>query len=1842
MALGPGTIESSRDVEEMSESHRGMSQIIWSLKLWGLSFMSDAETTTAMLCATSSTSVGGVNISDDIQADGPMESEKGGVAEPHSETVSAVSGDSPVDSKLPTVLDPLRVLSGVPRDQGSLRAEPLSQNPLESSKFYLFSEGNELCIDPELEIYGLVVNTHHRLLICIRCQYALLPGVVYKHVLNHSICPAPSKRFLQGMIEKYGLVETKEEFVAQRDVQNTSPISGIQVQREGFWCGQATCSYACGTESSIRDHCNKFHASIQSKRWFQGAVQQVYLSPQSRLYIRADISSVPAKMEDTYTVWLNSTRRQVEAGTVAEVPKSEIPPWLRKGLFEVPPEGKPFGNLKMVVESYFRKVLNETPKVPRIILSWLCSYDGDYQRKYFIEPMEEKTVIKYSGVVTKFILFLIRTLPLPTDSPSWQMHVPPEVSARLIAFSDRLNCTKDPEDGSVQEELHRLLKCLYLVRYRGLETVRDSNPLEQYLAFINYRADQSFNRAGRITQTLAALTFSVRAVALREILTESEMSSEVDTFDAFEELKLYLCQGQATPMSSLLEHFAALSAASHSEAHVPEFQFTDSSKLYFTHKGAPYSVPQFRTMLADHVKTCAKILHKDLLLDLPWDSYSSFVDSKWDDPSNEEVGYSFLKDERNPIHRYRSALMALFLQSKVPGVREFFGHTILPTGSNEPQFVWNAVSCRQWLKHGQEFLRLLSVVIEFVQGQPGRGTELMTTSICNRPNCPRTLFFHNGQVVNALRANKRQSQTGTDEPIPRFFPAEVSLLLNIYLSLVRPVEVEITAAIFPEPITRSYKNYLFTGTSGVWGSQALTENLIRSTKNIFGPECNLGVAAIRQITIFLYCHHCQYAARNEECKEDWMREWNEIGDMQAGHSTLVADCHYGVEERSFPLVQERQWRALRAYSDGVHRFWGMEVANAGKNASEELPLLGGRSGTAGEGTDFNAMKLELYEALAQSEQGTKENLEKSLAQFSNLILDRFANTSASAPSLPSRPPHTASLSRLLFTWSEGSLTSFKSPTQLQALEAIREGKDHMMVVMRTGGGKSLLWQSPAATFLSHQVTLVVVPFVALKEDIQRYMGGLCEEWTKKTETVKGKVSVFLVSLEQLKLAEFRAFVHMLKNQKRLARIVVDEAHVILTAGDYRGDVQHLPHLYTYGVPVTLLSATIPPHVTSYVKDLLGVQDLRTIRENTMIPPASIQVHQEDSRTAWKNRILDCARSALAQLKSEEAQGIVFCRTGEDCEMFAAELGVRAYHSGVPLTDRKSIQEDWAEGRTPLVVATTAFGTGLDGKNVRSVIHAGIPYSLIDYIQEMGRALRDNRVSYIIMFVLRSQRNKLPEGPDYKGVEGIHKLVFEEKECRRLALSGFVDGQFVTCAAIGGNFCDLCCEHMGRPIINPFTQADKAGRVRGSDENMGEYVMEDDSYEDLSGEFNGDTTRSHSRVREGRAEERDMTCEDGKQQNSGIFNKFTPASSSSSKGAEYDHSSIFTCLTEKGKGTQGDTEGDDDEEMEYYINSFTDEDLLSVGLDGKGKSIRSDTMTDIELGSGGTSQHRAAVSLKRTLFANSKKRGVDEVSPPVIGEDDRSQRRKLSYKMPDASPRFLSIGREVPISGYTSLGRTGYTALIPASSSSSIGRGGKNWNSPTLNIRTGQASFSDRIPSSSAGPSIMAQQQQSITAEGDFERFGNELEGLMRTLKGSCMICCLIHKDWHQEHTARHCPRNQHRLSDFLDVLQTYRCPPKSQMCYGCLMWTGVKKFQHGMSKTGKECVYPDILPPLLWVIWEHEETRNGVVAEFEPKTAGGIPVGSRKEMEEWLLHSPGRGEFPKISQVLVWIFRDLI
>jgi hypothetical protein len=376
----------------------------------------------------------------------------------------------------------------------------------------------------------------------------------------------------------------------------------------------------------------------------------------------------------------------------------------------------------------------------------------------------------------------------------------------------------------------------------------------------------------------------------------------------YETLKQYLSQGYPTPMGYILGHWTNLAAVARDNFQVPKFLFTDDTHLSFTYEGIPYDVPGFRRMLKSHIEDCAKILHNDLLLGIPWESYSSVIGPKFDDPSNHQVGHSFIKDQRNPISRHRSLLMTLTLSSHILGVRHYFGHVV------HDRFVWNPLSCRKWLDRAQEFLGFLSVVMQFVQGQPARGTEFLTTSISNMRNCPRTLFFHKAQLVNALRANKRESMSGQAQAIPRFCPENVSLLLDIYLCLIRPVEIEVAAAILSPKIVHYYSNYLFTGPDGRWQADKLTHWLKCSIKEKLGPHCSVGLSDLRQILIFLFHAHCGYADRLEEHKTDEEREWDELGDLQAGHSSAVAHSHYAIEERSLESLQQRKWRGLHSVS----------------------------------------------------------------------------------------------------------------------------------------------------------------------------------------------------------------------------------------------------------------------------------------------------------------------------------------------------------------------------------------------------------------------------------------------------------------------------------------------------------------------------------------------------------------------------------------------------------------------------------------------------------------------------------------------------------------------------------------------------------------------------------------------------------------------------------------------------------------------------------------------------------------------------------------------------------------
>ena len=390
------------------------------------------------------------------------------------------------------------------------------------------------------------------------------------------------------------------------------------------------------------------------------------------------------------------------------------------------------------------------------------------------------------------------------------------------------------------------------------------------------------------------------------------------------------------------------------------------------------------------------------------------------------------------------------------------------------------------------------------------------------------------------------------------------------------------------------------------------------------------------------------------------------------------------------------------------------------------------------------------------------------------------------------PVHgSGSLLGYLSSFSKGALTRFRSDIQQQALEAVRRRQNHTLVVLPTGGGKSLLWMLPAATFFCDLVTIIIVPFTALRHDIKRHCADIglpCAEWSQQSPDAP----LVLVPLEMVADSSFQTFARIRAREGRLAQIVIEEVHLTITTQGYRKDLEFLNELFIFNVPVLLLSATVPPHAVDTVKSFLGITRLDVLRAPTSITNLRIEVHvlgdTEECLAATYDRVL----SLLPMLEDTNGRGIIICCTKTDAAAVATKLGLEAYHGQLDGAAQARLHGMWVDGHQKVMPARTAFGSGLDFAHVRFVIHYQLSYSMWDYIQEIGRAGRDGLTAYAIMYVDRSLQPTAPD-PDLQGVNVLTDMVFREKNCRRLPISTHNDGVPVNCLAMS-ELCDLCTAH----------------------------------------------------------------------------------------------------------------------------------------------------------------------------------------------------------------------------------------------------------------------------------------------------------------------------------------------------------------------------------------------------------------------------------------------------------------
>ncbi len=303
------------------------------------------------------------------------------------------------------------------------------------------------------------------------------------------------------------------------------------------------------------------------------------------------------------------------------------------------------------------------------------------------------------------------------------------------------------------------------------------------------------------------------------------------------------------------------------------------------------------------------------------------------------------------------------------------------------------------------------------------------------------------------------------------------------------------------------------------------------------------------------------------------------------------------------------------------------------------------------------------------------------------------------------------------------------PNQLQLIEAVASGRD-AFAAMPTGGGKSLCYQLPA--LLRQGFTVVVSPLISLMKDQvdgarenglpAAFLNSTLEaEEARATwrELAAGRVKLLYVSPERLAVPEFRAALGRLG----LSFIAVDEAHCISEWGhEFRPDYRALGLLRPEfpGVPIAAFTATATAQVQEDVVRLLGLREPLLVR-------ASFDRPEIFYRAARKQEVEEQIERFVTAHPGEA--GIVYRGTRKAAEATAGLLARRgfaavAYHAGLDDDTRRARQEAFVRDEVAVVVATIAFGMGIDKSNVRWVVHGDLPRSLEGYYQETGRAARD--------------------------------------------------------------------------------------------------------------------------------------------------------------------------------------------------------------------------------------------------------------------------------------------------------------------------------------------------------------------------------------------------------------------------------------------------------------------------------------------------------------------------------------
>lgn len=372
------------------------------------------------------------------------------------------------------------------------------------------------------------------------------------------------------------------------------------------------------------------------------------------------------------------------------------------------------------------------------------------------------------------------------------------------------------------------------------------------------------------------------------------------------------------------------------------------------------------------------------------------------------------------------------------------------------------------------------------------------------------------------------------------------------------------------------------------------------------------------------------------------------------------------------------------------------------------------------------------------------------------------------------------------------------PMQKEAMEAVLAGRD-TLVLMPTGGGKSIIYQLP--TLVGDGLCIVVTPLIALMKDQVdrlRRMGisavavhsGLSSRQIDIAldNCIYGDTKFLYVAPERLSSEMFRLRV----DRMNVSLLAVDEAHCISQWGyDFRPAYLKIKELRRLipDTPILALTASATPQVAKDIMEQLEFAEPHILQTSFLRPNLSYSVRETDDKEGQLLRIINNVPGC----------GIVYVRmrsTAERVANFLIEQGYSAsfYHGGLPNAERAMRQDEWVSGQTRIMVATNAFGMGIDKRDVRFVVHYTMSDSLESYYQEAGRAGRDGERSYAVILKATDDNNRIVDlfEKEFPDIELIRSVYHELCSYLGVAIGDGKEASFVF------NIYDFC-RHIKLPI-----------------------------------------------------------------------------------------------------------------------------------------------------------------------------------------------------------------------------------------------------------------------------------------------------------------------------------------------------------------------------------------------------------------------------------------------------------